>query len=323
MITKIEGIRVGQVSDFSGITGCTVIIYDVPVVAGVDVRGANPSTRDTDLLRPDSVATGIHGLVLAGGSTFGLDTACGVIRFLEERGRGFDAGVAKIPIVPAAVIYDLAIGNPNARPNAEMGYRACMASTTDDFERGSVGAGTGATFGKLCGMDHCMKGGIGTSCVETRSGVIVSALMVLNAFGDVLDLPRNTVLAGARDPDDTFANTLERMKQGYLCKSPFPFINTVIGTVATNARLSKPEANRVATLAHNGLAKVISPAHTDVDGDAIFATGLAESVLRAPVDLIGNLAAEAVSAALLDAVKSARSLGGIPSHRECLKHAVA
>lgn len=304
MLTDVTGVRVGHCTDKENLTGCTVVVFDRPTVCGVDVRGANPSTKDTDLLRPMSAMPEIHALVLTGGSSFGLESAMGVTRFLEEQGRGFDAKVARIPIVPAAVIYDLSVGNPHVRPDSQMGRAACQAAQTGAFARGSVGAGTGATVGKLFGVQGASKGGLGTASVNVR-GVTVSALMVVNAFGDVVDRATRKILAGSKAPDGTFVNTACCWKQQDPTTSAFAFGNTTIGVVCCDSRLTKEEANRIAVVAHNGMARAIYPSHTGVDGDAVFATGRLDSATRVPVDVLGAAAAEAVEQAILDAVKQA------------------
>ena len=214
----------------------------------------------------------------------------------------------------AAVLFDLAIGDPTARPDSSMGYKACLNATDNDFERGSVGAGTGATFGKLNGIKYCTKGGIGTSCITLRNGVKVGVLVVVNAFGDVIDPQTNIILGGARDLDGKYINTYEKLKQGHALTSVFRYTNTTLGIIATNAQITKEKANRIATLSHNGLAKVISPVHTVFDGDAIFVTGRIKSKLQASVDLLGNVAAEAIILAVIDAIKSATTVAGVPCY---------
>lgn len=305
MLTEVDSIRVGHSSDYINKTGCTVIIFDAPTVGGVDVRGANPGTKDTDLLRPMSSMPEIHAILLTGGSSFGLEAAIGVMRYLESVDCGYKVGTVKIPIVPAAVIYDLGVGSARVRPDIAMGIKACEQARSGDFERGSVGAGTGATIGKLHGTAFASNGGVGTSLVTLRSGVKVGALMVVNCFGDVVDFSSGRILAGSKDDAGNFVNTYQRQKEGVVVSSAFRFTNTTIGVVSCNCRLTKEEANRVAVLAQNGLARTVSPCHTAVDGDAIFATGRTDADLRCPVDLLGNAAAEAVELAVLDARRSA------------------
>jgi L-aminopeptidase/D-esterase-like protein len=305
MLTDIDHIRVGHGTDHANGTGCTVVLFDTPTVAGVDVRGANPTTKDTDLIRPMSIMPEAHAVVLTGGSCFGLESAMGVARYLEGIGRGYDVGPARIPIVPAAGIYDLSYGSAKVRPDIAMGMRACEDATSGPYERGSVGAGTGATIGKLYGPANSSKGGVGTASVRVRGEIIVAALVVVNTFGDVVDRASGEILAGTMDADGRFVDTYARQKAGEESQSVFGSLdNTLIGIVCCNGRLNKAEANRVASMAHNGIARAVSPAHTSVDGDTLFATGRLASDLRCPVDLVGGAAAEAVELAILDAVRS-------------------
>lgn len=304
MLTDIPGIRVGHATDSAAMTGCTIAIFDEPVAPGIDVRGANAATIYSDLLYPDSVMPSVTGIMLTGGSAFGLEAALGAVRWFEEQGRGYDVGVAKIPLVPAAVIYDLSVGDAKVRPDLAMGRKACIAAKAGAFERGRVGGGTGATVGKLYGVKKSSPGGLGTATVSLYGGIKVSAMVVVNSFGDVRDPASGKILAGSRDDKGEFADTYARMKAGDKSQSALARMgmNTTIGIVSTNCRLTKVEASRMATLAHNGLAKAICPIHTNVDGDTLFATGLQKSGLSAPVDLLGTAAAEAVALACVDAV---------------------
>lgn len=313
-ITAVEGIRVGHWSDFDACTGCTVILCEGGAVGGVDVRGSASGTRELDALSPPHLVEEIHAILLAGGSAFGLEAAGGVMRYLEERGIGFDVGVTKVPLVPAAILFDLGIGNPRIRPDAPMGYRACEAATDGEIEEGSVGAGTGATVGKLFGIRHAMKGGVGTAGIELAGGLRVGALAVVNAFGDVRDPATGVILAGARDPaTGRVVDTVQQMKQGRLRRS-FRSESTTLAVIATNVRLTKGEVIRVARMGHAGLARTVSPLHTAFDGDVVFAlaTGRAEG----DGNLVGVAGAEAVATAVSRAVKAARGLGGIPAHRD-------
>ena len=320
-ITDVPGIEVGHAQDDDALTGCTVVLCRKGAVGGVDVRGGAPGTRETDLLNPLNLVEKVHAIVLAGGSAFGLDAASGVMRFLEEQGIGFDTGAAKVPIVPAAILYDLALGSAKIRPDAEMGYRAAASATTDICPEGNVGAGTGASVGKIFGMKSAMKSGLGSSSVDAGGGVVVGALVAVNAFGDVLDPLTSGIIAGARSTQlgplhlgapGYFANTLETMRTfagrtvlGFATKS-----NTVIGVVATNAQLNKAEANKVAQMAHDGLARVIHPAHTMLDGDTIFT--LSTGNKNADVTTVGAFAAEAMAQAIIRAVQNAEPAGGLP-----------
>lgn len=313
-ITDIRGIRVGHYTDLNGITGCTVVLCPQGAVAGVDVRGSAPGTRETDLMHPTRLVQEVHAVLLAGGSAFGLDAAGGVMRFLEERGIGFDTGVARVPIVPAAVLFDLTIGSPSARPNAAAGYAACEAATDGPVAEGSVGAGTGATVGKLLGPFYATKSGVGTASIHLGP-IIVAALVAVNAFGDVVDPQTGQILAGTRDPQSgRFLDTMQALRQGLAgAARGFPATNTTIGVVATNARLSKEEANKMAQMAHDGLARTIRPIHTMWDGDAIFALATGEAEERPDVSILGAFAAEAMAEAVVRAVTRASSLGGIPA----------
>jgi L-aminopeptidase/D-esterase-like protein len=319
-LSEIPGFLVGHAQDTSAITGCTVILCPQGTVAGVDQRGGAPGTRETDLLRPLHLVEQAHAVLLTGGSAYGLDAAGGVMRYLEERGIGFDTGVAQVPIVPSAVIFDLAIGRADTRPDASMGYQACQAASEQPNATGSVGAGIGATVGKIRGMPFAMKSGVGTACLELGDGVRVGALMVVNAFGDVVDPTNGEILAGVRAESpyqgNVFADTLNILQErfGEQVSHFAPGINTVIGVVASNVHLNKESANYVAQMAQDGIARTIRPAHTLVDGDTIFA--LASGGPSADPTSIGSFAAEAVALAIVQAVKHAQSAGGVPSRQE-------
>jgi L-aminopeptidase/D-esterase-like protein len=309
----IPGLKVGHAQNFEAATGCTVVITSDGAVCGVDQRGGAPGTRETDLLRPMHLVEKVHAILLTGGSAFGLAAADGVMRWLEENKIGFNVGVAHVPIVPAAVIFDLTIGRPDIRPDAAMGYAACQHATDNATAgaMGTVGAGTGATLGALLEAQVPMKGGLGSAVIDLGRGLLVGALFVVNCFGDVIDPDSGQILAGARKlPEDEFADTMQRLKmaEGGFARQG----NTVIGVVATNATLSKEAANKVAQMAHDGLARAIRPAHTMFDGDTIFAlaTGQRET---ADVNLIGAFAAEVATQAIINAVQQATSLAGILS----------
>jgi L-aminopeptidase/D-esterase-like protein len=276
-------------------------------VGGVDQRGGAPGTRETDLLRPLHLVQRVHAVLLAGGSAFGLDAAGGVVRWLEEQGIGYDTGVAKVPIVPAVIIFDLALGRADVRPDAAMGYAACEAAADGPVAEGSVGAGTGCSVGAVLGPARSTKAGLGTASVDLGSGLVVGALVAVNAFGDVVDPQSGEILAGAKAlRGEGFADTLATMK-GMVGKAVLRFAQrgqSVVGVVATNARLTKEEANKVAQMAHNGLAKTVRPAHTMLDGDTLFA--LATGQKRADVNLVGAYAAELVAEAILRAVRAAK-----------------
>jgi L-aminopeptidase/D-esterase-like protein len=324
-ITDIPGLLVGHAQNDEALTGCTVILYEKGAVGGVDQRGGAPGTREIDALHPMHLVSKVHGVVLAGGSAFGLDAATGVMRYLEERGVGFDTRIAKVPIVPSAILFDLGIGRPDVRPDAAMGYLACQNASSDPPAEGNVGAGTGATVGKILGPSQCMKSGIGTASMEIGAGVIVGAIAAVNAFGDVIDPSSGQIIAGARSKDvgplhigapGYFADTLQVM-QSLIGRTALGFGgrgNTVIGVVATNAKLDKEQANKVAQMAHDGLARTIRPAHTMVDGDTIFALATGEH--SADVNIVGAYAAEVFAQAILRAVRSAKSVAGIPAISE-------
>lgn len=306
-ITDVPGIRVGHATNTEAMTGCTVVLCPKDgAVGGVDQRGGAPGTRETDLLRPMHLVQRVHAVLLAGGSAFGLDAATGVVRLLEEQDTGFDARVAKVPIVPAAVLFDLDVGDASIRPDAGMGYAACNAAADGLLAQGSVGAGTGCTVGKMLGSGRASKSGIGTASADLGGGLVVGALIAVNAFGDVVDPRSGEILAGLKTKDgDAFADTLATMK-GFVAKQALRFAgrsHTVIGVVATNAKLSKEETNKVAQMAHNGLARAVRPAHTLFDGDTLFA--LATGKKGADVNLVGAYAAEVVAEAIVNAVKMA------------------
>jgi L-aminopeptidase/D-esterase-like protein len=312
-LTDIPGILVGHASDYDGLTGCTAILCESGAVAGGDIRGSATGTEEWGLLNPHHVTERIHAVVFAGGSAFGLEAASGVRRFLERKGVGFDTSAAKVPLVAAAILYDLGLGKSSARPTREMGEAAASAATDGPVAEGAVGAGTGAAVGKLLGMKQAMKSGLGSWTVELGGpykGVLVAALAVVNAVGDVRDPATRQIVAGARIAADSteFADSVEVMKQGK--PSGFARSNTTLVTVATNARLDKPQAAKLAQFAQLGLARAIDPVNTMSDGDAAVALSLGDA--RAPVDSLGVAAAEAVAEAILRAVRLAPSLGGLP-----------
>jgi L-aminopeptidase/D-esterase-like protein len=311
-ITDVPGIEVGHWTDLAAATGCTVVLCRSGAVGGVDVRGGAPGTRETDLLRPECLVERVHAVLLAGGSAFGLAAADGVMRYLEEQGIGFDTGVAKVPIVPAAVLFDLAIGRADVRPGPDAGYAACQAATRGPVAEGNVGAGTGATVGKMLGSGLAVKSGLGTAS-QAIGGLVVGALVVVNALGDVVDPATGRILAGARAPTDTgFVDALVIARAGLA--QALAGRNTTLGVVATNAALSKAQAHKVAQMAHDGLARTIRPVHTPFDGDAVFA--LSTGDLPADAGLVGTIAAEVLAEAVLHAVRAAQSLHGIPALRD-------
>jgi L-aminopeptidase/D-esterase-like protein len=312
-LTDIDGILVGHSSDYDGLTGCTAILCESGAVSGGDIRGSATGTEEWDLLHPHHVTERIHAVVLAGGSAFGLEAASGVRRFLEHKGIGFETGPAKVPLVPCAILFDLSIGKASARPTREMGEAAAAAATNAAVVEGAVGAGTGATIGKILGMRQAMKSGIGSWTVEldgANKGVKVSALAAVNAVGDVRDPATGKIVAGAR----TAANSMEFADSAKLMKSRgasgFARANTTLVVVTTNARLTKVEATKLAQLAQLGVARAISPVNTMSDGDVVIALSLGKA--QAPVDALGVAAAEATSESILRAVRLAPTLGGLP-----------
>jgi L-aminopeptidase/D-esterase-like protein len=316
-LTAVPGLKVGHHTLAERPTGCTVVLAEAGAVAGVDVRGGAPGTRETDLLDPSTLVDRVHAIVLAGGSAFGLEAATGAVRYLEERGIGFDAGVARVPIVPAAILFDLGVGGkPSVRPTAECGYLAARAAREGPVAEGNVGAGAGATVGKLLGPGRAMKAGIGTAAITLPGGLTVSALMAVNAVGDVIDPARGRVIAGVRTADGrglADARALVRSGQAFAARTGQ---NTTIGVVATNAALTKAQARKVAQMAHDGLARSLSPAHTPLDGDTVFA--VATGTHPGPVDvaLVGALAAEAAADAIVRAALQAAGVPGFPAARD-------
>lgn len=311
-ILDVKGIKVGQVEDKEGLTGCTVIICEDGGVCGVDVRGSAPGTRETDLLDPINMVQKVHAIVLSGGSAFGLESTCGVSRYLEEKGIGFDVGVAKVPIVTGAVLFDLGVGDPKCRPNIEMGYKACQIANNIEFKQGNYGAGCGATVGKIRGSEFCTKGGIGSYSIKLDNGLVVSAIIAVNAFGDVYE--NGQVIAGVLNDDkNDFLNTYDLMKKG-VNKGGFNIDNTTIGAVVTNAKLSKAECKKISQMAHNGFAKSIFPIHTPHDGDTIFT--LATGEVETDITLLGSIASEVVEKSVISAIKNASKTNDILSYNE-------
>ncbi len=307
-ITDVAGIEVGHDSDTRRPTGCTVVLARAGAVGGVDVRGAAPGTRETDLLVPGNLVQRVHAVLLAGGSAWGLDAAGGVMRWLEQQGIGLDTGHGLVPIVPAAVIFDLGVGDGRIRPDAEAGYRACAAASREAPAQGNVGAGSGALVGKLLGAERAMKGGVGTASVSA-AGHTVGALIVCNAVGDVLDPTSGRLLAGARSADGrTLQDTRQALLQGLQARHALAGKNTTIGVIATDAVLDKAQAQRLAQVAHDGLARSINPVHTQLDGDTLFALGTGTSGRPADMLLLATLAAEATARAVVNAVHAARGL---------------
>jgi L-aminopeptidase/D-esterase-like protein len=314
----VEGVKVGHFTDKRRPTGCTVVLFEKGATAGVDVRGSAPGTRETDLLNPVNTVQQIQAILLAGGSAFGLDAASGVVKYLEEKGLGYKMGSMVVPIVPAAILFDLGVGGDwRIRPTAESGYQACVAAKTGPVEEGSVGAGAGATIGKMFGANSAMKSGIGTASIRVgKTGIVVGAIAAVNAVGDVIDHRTGKILAGARTPDGTgFMDTMARMREGHRVEAQAAR-NTTIGVVATNVAFDKAQLTKMAQMAHDGLARSINPVHTPADGDTIFAVATGAIAVKGDHGSIGALAAEAMAEAVVRAVKMAKGLPGLPSYRD-------
>ena len=315
-LTAVGGLKVGHQTLAARPTGCTVVLTEGGAVAGVDVRGAAPGTRETDLLNPLNLVEQVHAIVLSGGSAFGLDAASGVMRYLEERKIGFPTTYGVVPIVPAAILFDLGVGDPKVRPGADCGYAAASAASAGPVEEGTVGAGAGATVGKMLGMERAMKGGIGTAAITLPDGLTVAALVAVNAYGDVIDPATGRVVAGVRTEDGRgLADARVLLRTGAAQKKPIGESST-IGVVATNAKLTKTQATKVAQMAHDGLARSITPVHSLADGDTLFALATGTLAGEADVSRVGALAAEAVADAVLRAVRAARGLPGLPAARD-------
>jgi len=316
-ITDVAGLRVGHFTDSRRPTGCTVLLCPQGATCGVDVRGAAPGTRETDLLRPDNLVEQVHALLLTGGSAFGLDAASGVMHWLEERGHGLAVGPAVVPIVPAAVLFDLWIGDHRIRPGAAAGYAACEAASHEPPAQGSVGAGAGASVGKLFGIDRGMKGGIGTASLKVGA-VTVGALVAVNPTGDVIDPRDGRVIAGTRGADGRPRSASQAIAAGEIPPRALPGMATTIGVVATDAQLSKAQCQKLASMAHNGLARSIDPVHTMADGDTLFALATGASGRPGEMSVLGVLAATVTARAVLNAVRSATGLADppLPSARD-------
>lgn len=313
-ITDISGIQIGHASDFIGGTGCTVIMCKNGACAGIAVRGGAPATRETDLLAPQNMVQKIHAVVLSGGSAYGLACSTGVMDYLEERNIGYDVGVGVVPIVCSACLFDLGVGDSKARPDQAMGYQACLNADNgiDSDKNGNIGAGTGATVGKICGLDRMMKSGLGNfagCCGELQ----VAAIVAVNALGDVYDQESGKIIAGLLSEDKkTLADSAKELYKLSPQKIDNPFTaNTTIGCIITNAKLTKAEATKVASVAHDGLARTIFPVHTQADGDALFT--LATGEITAPLDLVSSIASQVAAQAIKNAVLQAKSVYGLPA----------
>jgi L-aminopeptidase/D-esterase-like protein len=316
VITRVPGFALGHASDFKNVTGCSVILCPPGTVGSVDIRGSAAGTRQLDALQGLHIVEEVHAVLISGGSAFGLDAAGGVMEFLEERGQGFDVAVTRVPIVPSAVIYDLSLGNCRMRPDKAMGYAACVAARSEVQGDGSIGAGTGASVGKLLGIRQATKGGLGSACLEGPNGLLVAALAVVNAFGDVVDPQTGGIVAGARTTPESreFADAARLIGRGIVRQRFGEPQNTTIGVVVTNARLTREQAQKIAQMGQNALARTIRPVHTLFDGDAVFV--LAHPEVAADLHVIGVLAQAALETAILTAVRQAHGLGVLPSYSD-------
>ena len=313
-ITDIKGIKVGHAQNIEGATGCTVVICEKGAWAGVDVRGGGPASRETELLKPVNLVEQIHAVMLSGGSAYGLDAASGAMQFLEEKGIGFDVQVAVVPIVCGAALFDLIVGDPKARPDKAMGYEACVNADDGDVAEGNVGAGTGATVGKLLGTERLMKSGLGTYGLAVGD-LQVAAIVAVNALGDVIDVDSGERLAGLLNEDKTkIMSTEEAMYAQYEDKTNLFSGNTTIGIIVTNAKLTKTQANKIASIAHNGFARAIRPVHTMFDGDTIFVMSTGD--IEVMPDAAGALATEVMARAINRAVTKAEPAYGLKASRD-------
>lgn len=316
-IVDVPGISVGHATDSQGLTGCTVVLCPDGATAAVDVRGGAPGTRETDLLGPARLVQDVHAVLLTGGSVFGLAAADGVVSFLASRGLGHPIGSVRIPIVPAAVLFDLGIGDPHAHPDANAGWQAAESARSDSLEEGCVGAGTGATVGKVLGIQQATKSGIGSAAIRLSNGITIGALVAVNALGDVVNPLTGQIIAGSRHPDTgAYVSAVAQLLGGESPATSSVGTNTTIGVVATDARLTRDQLGRVATAAHDGLARVVRPAHTLFDGDTFFALATGRSAVPATPVAIAAAAGEVVATAIIRAVMTARSLGNLPSARQ-------
>ncbi|NRF67967.1 P1 family peptidase [Aquincola sp. S2] len=311
-LVDVAGLKVGHFTDPRRPTGCSVVLCEAGATCGVDVRGAAPGTRETDLLDPRNVIEHVHAVLLSGGSAFGLAAADGVMRWLEERGVGIEVGPARVPIVPAAVLFDLWLGDARIRPDAAAGHAACAAASAAAPAQGSVGAGAGATVGKLFGIQHAMKGGIGSASIRVGA-ITVAALVAVNAIGDVIDPATGRIVAGARADDGrTPRDSMAAIRSGALPARLLDGMATTIGVVATDARLTKAQASKLASMAHDGLARSINPVHTLTDGDTLFALATGTSGRPGHLTVLGALAAEVTARAVINAVRAAHGLDDPP-----------
>ena len=316
-LTDVPGLKVGHFTHTKRPTGCTVVLTGAGATAGADVRGGAPGTRDIELLRPEMSVQQVHAVVLSGGSAYGLATADGVMRYLEERGIGFPIGGGVVPIVPTAILFDLGVGGMTPRPDAASGYSAAKAATGDAVPQGSIGAGAGATIGKMFGATRAMKGGLGSASIKLPGGLIIGALAAVNCIGDVVNPDSGEPLAGARTPDGkSLIDTMAELRRGAGMSGARPGENTTLGIVAANVDWTKAEATKVAQMAHDGLARAIRPSHLPMDGDTVFALGTGGRPLGKLLATVGALAADVLSQAVVSAVLQAVAVEGFPAYRD-------
>ena len=313
-ILEVGGFQIGQAQDMEAATGITVLLCDTCAPTGVDIRGGGPASRETPLLDPRAASTGIHALVLSGGSAFALDAAGGVMRYLEERDIGFDVGVTRVPLVCQSCVFDLAIGRKDVRPDAAMAYQACLNARRDTVEEGCVGAGTGCTVGKCGGADFAMKSGLGTYAVR-NGDLCVGAIVAVNAMGDIYDIDTGKQLAGLRGEDGTGLRSSEEFIYAMGAQKAAGYAaNTTIGAIVTNAAFDKSKMGKIAAMAHNGFARTIRPVHTSNDGDSIYALSL--GTVEANIDVVGTLASYVMGKAVGRAVRAAHGMCGFPAMRD-------
>lgn len=316
-INDVDGILVGHSQNYDAMTGCTVILCEEGATGGVDVRGSAPGTRETDLFKADKTVDKIHGIVLAGGSAFGLDASGGVMKYLEDENIGFDVGITKVPIVASAVIFDLLLGDYKIRPDFNMGYEASKNASKNEARQGNIGCGTGATVGKILGPKYSMKSGLGSASIKVGD-LVVGAIVAVNSVGDIYDHRNNQQIAGVYDYENKkLLNTVEIMKEN-LKPMEFTGTNTTIGVIASNGIITKAQGNKIAQMAHNGFAKSINPIHTTNDGDTIFVMGT--NKLEADVNLIGVLGQEVMSRAITNAIVSCQAYGNLQSYKSINKY---
>ncbi len=313
----IGNIKLGHAQNFEAATGCTVLICEDGAVAGVDVRGGAPGTRETDLLNPVNLVEKVHAIFLSGGSAFGLDAAAGVAKYLEENGIGFDVGVTNVPIVPAAVLFDLSIGDHRVRPDSAMGYEACLNAITDESQQGNIGVGTGCTVGKITGMERAMKGGFGMASFQ-QGDLKVGAMVAVNCLGDVIDPSTNNKIAGLLNPEKiTFLDTEEYMLNQIKSDSNVFSGNTTIGAVITNVKLTKAQATKLSSMTHDAFARCIRPSHTMFDGDTIFALSVGE--LEVDLTTVGIIANHVMEKAIINAIIDAETLHGVKCRKDLIR----